>query len=287
MEPSHHILAAVTRNLTGFFVPKNDFLVAIHKVRAGLHAFEDAAKNFRIIDLAHRKAPLTCIGQKRAKFNSACAYETILIPAGLQTCGVLCSAIAWDKVAAFRGEEETMPAGGQEKLKVLIRRVAIQKRVREVAQQITRDYKGQKVHLIGVLKGACIFLSDLIREINLDTSIDFIAVSSYGKGKQSSGQVRVLKDLDSSIEGLNVVLVEDILDTGLTLSYLLRILQQRKPKSLRVAALLDKPSRRLKDVKGDYVGFTIPNEFVVGYGLDYAERYRNLKDVCILSLPPE
>lgn len=180
-----------------------------------------------------------------------------------------------------------MPAGGQEKLKVLIRRVAIQKRVREVAQQITRDYKGQKVHLIGVLKGACIFLSDLIREINLDTSIDFIAVSSYGKGKQSSGQVRVLKDLDSSIEGLNVVLVEDILDTGLTLSYLLRILQQRKPKSLRVAALLDKPSRRLKDVKGDYVGFTIPNEFVVGYGLDYAERYRNLKDVCILSLPPE
>lgn len=180
-----------------------------------------------------------------------------------------------------------MPAGGQEKLKVLIRRAAIQKRVREVAQQITRDYKGQKVHLIGVLKGACIFLSDLIREINLDTSIDFIAVSSYGKGKQSSGQVRVLKDLDSSIEGLNVVLVEDILDTGLTLSYLLRILQQRKPKSLRVAALLDKPSRRLKDVKGDYVGFTIPNEFVVGYGLDYAERYRNLKDVCILSLPPE
>ncbi|MGH9756568.1 MAG: hypoxanthine phosphoribosyltransferase [Candidatus Acidiferrales bacterium] len=180
-----------------------------------------------------------------------------------------------------------MPAGGQEKLKVLIRRMAIQKRVREVAQQITRDYKGQKVHLIGVLKGACIFLSDLIREINLDTSIDFIAVSSYGKGKQSSGQVRVLKDLDSSIEGLNVVLVEDILDTGLTLSYLLRVLQQRKPKSLRVAALLDKPSRRLKDVKGDYVGFTIPNEFVVGYGLDYAERYRNLKDVCILSLPPE
>ncbi|MGH9699733.1 MAG: hypoxanthine phosphoribosyltransferase [Candidatus Acidiferrales bacterium] len=180
-----------------------------------------------------------------------------------------------------------MPAGGQEKLKVLIRRMAIQKRVREVAQQITRDYKGQKVHLIGVLKGACIFLSDMIREINLDTSIDFIAVSSYGKGKQSSGQVRVLKDLDSSIEGLNVVLVEDILDTGLTLSYLLRVLQQRKPKSLRVAALLDKPSRRLKDVKGDYVGFTIPNEFVVGYGLDYAERYRNLKDVCILSLPPE
>ena len=178
-------------------------------------------------------------------------------------------------------------AGGQEKLKVLIRRAAIRKRVHEVALQITKDFKGQRVHLIGVLKGACIFLSDLVREISLETSIDFMAVSSYGKGKQSSGQVRVLKDLDSSIQGLNVILVEDILDTGLTLSYLLRILQQRKPKILRVAALLDKPSRRLKEVKGDYVGFTIPNEFVVGYGLDYSERFRNLKDVCVLSLPPE
>ncbi|MGB0037116.1 MAG: hypoxanthine phosphoribosyltransferase [Candidatus Acidiferrales bacterium] len=180
-----------------------------------------------------------------------------------------------------------MAVAGQEKLRVLIRRAAIKKRVHEVALQITRDFKGQRLHLIGVLKGACIFLSDLVREINLDTSIDFMALSSYGKGRQTSGQVRVLKDLDSSIQGLNVVLVEDILDTGLTLSYLLRILQQRKPKVLRVAALLDKPSRRLKEVKGDYVGFTIPNEFVVGYGLDYSERYRNLKDVCTLSLPPE
>jgi hypoxanthine phosphoribosyltransferase len=172
-----------------------------------------------------------------------------------------------------------------EKLKVLIRRAAIQKRVREVAHEITRDFKGQRVHLVGVLKGACIFLSDLVREINLDTSIDFIAVSSYGKGKESSGQVRLVKDLDSSVEGLNVVVVEDILDTGLTISYLLRVLEQRKPKALRIAALLDKPSRRLKDVKGDYVGFTIPNEFVVGYGLDYNERFRNLKDVCVLNLP--
>jgi hypoxanthine phosphoribosyltransferase len=180
-----------------------------------------------------------------------------------------------------------MPVAGQEKLKVLIRRATIQRRVREVAHQISKDFRNQRIHLIGVLKGACIFLSDLVREINLETSIDFIAVSSYGKGKQTSGQVRVLKDLDSSIEGLNVVLVEDILDTGLTLSYLIRVLQQRKPKILRVAALLDKPSRRVKQVKADYVGFTIPNEFVVGYGLDYAERYRNLKDVCILSLPPE
>lgn len=180
-----------------------------------------------------------------------------------------------------------MPADGGEHLKVLLRHAAIEKRVREVAREITRDFKDTRVHLIGVLKGACIFLSDLIREIDLETSIDFIAVSSYGKGKQSSGQVRVNKDLDSSIEGLNVILVEDILDTGLTLDYLRRILLQRRPKTLRVAALLDKPSRRVKDVKADYVGFSIPNEFVVGYGLDYAERYRNLKDVCILSLPPE
>jgi hypoxanthine phosphoribosyltransferase len=178
-------------------------------------------------------------------------------------------------------------AVGQEKLKVLIRRARIQKRVVEVARAITKDFKGERIHLVGVLKGACIFLSDLVREINLDTSIDFIAVSSYGKGKQTSGQVRLLKDLDSSIEGLNVVVVEDILDTGVTLTYLLRILKQRKPKSLKIAALLDKPSRRIKDVKGDYIGFTIPNDFVVGYGLDYAERYRNLKDVCILTLPPE
>jgi hypoxanthine phosphoribosyltransferase len=180
-----------------------------------------------------------------------------------------------------------MAARGQAKLKVLIRRAAIQKRVREVAREITKDFKGGRVHLIGVLKGACIFLSDLVREINLETSIDFIAVSSYGIGKDSTSQVRVLKDLDSSIEGLNVVLVEDILDTGLTVNYLLRLLHQRRPKVLRVAALLDKPSRRVKDVKVDYLGFTIPNEFVVGYGLDYAERYRNLKDVCVLSLPPE
>jgi hypoxanthine phosphoribosyltransferase len=176
---------------------------------------------------------------------------------------------------------------GKEKLKILIRRAAIQKRVRQVAHQITKDFKGERIHLIGVLKGACIFLSDLVREINLETSIDFIAVSSYGKNKESSGQVRLIKDLDSSIEGLNVIVVEDILDTGITLTYLLRVLEQRRPKSLRIAALLDKPSRRIKEVKADYIGFKIPNDFVVGYGLDYAERYRNLKDVCILTLPPE
>jgi hypoxanthine phosphoribosyltransferase len=180
-----------------------------------------------------------------------------------------------------------MTSKGRKDLKILLRHSAIQKRLKEVAREITRDFKGERLHLIGVLKGACIFLSDLVREIDLEVSIDFMAVASYGKGKQSSGQVRVLKDLDSSIEGLNVILVEDILDTGLTLNYLRRILLQRKPKILRIAALLDKPSRRIQEVKADYVGFTIPNEFVVGYGLDYAERYRNLKDVCILELPSE
>jgi len=170
-----------------------------------------------------------------------------------------------------------------EELRVLIRHAAIEKRVRAVAHRITRDFKGQRVHLIGVLKGACIFLSDLVREINLETSIDFIAVSSYGRGKDSSGQVRLLKDLDTSIRGLNVILVEDILDTGLTLNYLLRVLRQRKPKSLRVAALLDKPSRRIQPVKADYIGFKIPNEFVVGYGLDYNDYYRNLPDIVTLQ----
>lgn len=172
-------------------------------------------------------------------------------------------------------------------LKVLLRHAAIQKRVRAVAKEITRDFRGQRVHLIGVLKGACIFLADLVREIDLETSIDFMAVASYGKGKDTSGQVRLNKDLDSSIEGLNVILVEDILDTGLTLNYLVRILSQRQPKTLKIAALLDKPSRRTEKISADYVGFKIPNEFVVGYGLDYAERYRNLKDVCVLALPQE
>jgi hypoxanthine phosphoribosyltransferase len=179
-----------------------------------------------------------------------------------------------------------MASARKEYLEVRIRRTAIERRVRAVAARITRDFKGQRVHLIGVLKGACFFLADLAREINLETSIDFIAVGSYGKTKESSGQVRMLKDLDNNVAGLNVILVEDILDTGLTANYLLRILRQRRPKSLSLAALLDKPSRRLKPVKGDYIGFTIPNEFVVGYGLDFAERYRNLKDVCVLHPSP-
>ncbi len=163
----------------------------------------------------------------------------------------------------------------------------IQKRIREMAKAIRADFPTEPLLLLGVLKGAVLFLADLARQIPGEVTFDFIAVSSYGKDSRSSGQVKLNKDIDSSIEGKTVIVVEDILDTGLTLRYLLRILQQRKPKNLRVAVLLDKVERRLTDVQADYVGFPIPNEFVVGYGLDYAERYRNLPDVKILSLPGE
>jgi hypoxanthine phosphoribosyltransferase len=171
-----------------------------------------------------------------------------------------------------------------ESVKVLLSRSRIQHRIAALAREIHRDFRGEPLHLVGVLKGAVFFLADLVRCLQGEVSLDFIAVSSYGKQTQSSGQVKLTKDLDSSIEGRNVLLVEDILDTGLTLQYLLRILDQRRPKRLRVAVLLDKPERRQVPVTADYVGFHIPNEFVVGYGLDYAERYRNLHDVSILSL---
>jgi hypoxanthine phosphoribosyltransferase len=164
----------------------------------------------------------------------------------------------------------------------LLRRDQIRRRVRAIARRMERDYEGERVHLICILKGACIFLADLLRELRLPVSVDFVAISSYGKGTLPSGEVRITKDLDASIEDLNVVIVEDILDTGLTLNYLYRILQTRKPRSLRIAALLDKPARRVKEVPADYVGFTIPDKFVVGYGLDFAEQYRNLPDVCVL-----
>jgi hypoxanthine phosphoribosyltransferase len=171
-----------------------------------------------------------------------------------------------------------------ESVRILLSRNRIQKRIAAVAREIHRDFQGEPVHLIGVLKGAVFFLSDLARNFPGEVSLDFIAVSSYGKQTQSSGQVKLTKDLDTSIEGRNVLLVEDILDTGLTLQYLVRILDQRRPKRLRIAVLLDKTERRQVPVSADYVGFHIPNEFVVGYGLDYAERYRNLPDVCVLSL---
>jgi hypoxanthine phosphoribosyltransferase len=171
-----------------------------------------------------------------------------------------------------------------EKVHILIPKGRIQKRIKEIARAIRRDFKEQPLHLVGVLKGAAFFLSDLARQIPGNVSYDFIAVSSYGKDTHSSGQVRLTRDLDASIEGKTVIVVEDILDTGMTLQYLLRIFQQRKPKHLRVAVLLDKPERRITSVRADYVGFTIPNEFVVGFGLDYAERYRNMSDVGVLTL---
>ncbi len=169
--------------------------------------------------------------------------------------------------------------------KVLIEKADIHNKVKELARRIEADYEGESGHLIGILKGACIFLSDLVREIHLNVSVDFMAVSSYGKGRVSTGEVRITKDLDHSIEGRNVIIVEDILDTGLTLNYLYRLLQSRGPATLRIAALLDKPSRRVQAVDAKYVGFQIPDKFVVGYGLDYGERYRNLPDVCVLDVP--
>jgi len=167
-------------------------------------------------------------------------------------------------------------------LKVLITRDQIRIRVAELATQISADYSGETVVLIGVLKGAAIFLADLARQIELDTTFDFISVSSYGGGKQSSGEVRLNKDVDISMRDKNVILVEDILDTGLTLQFLKKLFLHHHPRSLKIAALLDKRSRRIAPVQAEYVGFVIPDEFVVGYGLDYNERYRNLPDVCIL-----
>jgi hypoxanthine phosphoribosyltransferase len=172
----------------------------------------------------------------------------------------------------------------KESVRVLITGGRIQKRIQALAKEIRRDFPKEPLHLVSVLKGGVFFLTDLARSISGEVSFDFIAVSSYGQNTRSSGQVRLTRDLDSSIEGKSVIVVEDILDTGMTLQYLLRLFQQRKPKHLRVAVLLDKPERRITAVRADYVGFSIPNEFVVGYGLDYAERYRNLPYVGILKL---
>ena len=170
-----------------------------------------------------------------------------------------------------------------DKLRILIPREQIAAKVAELAARITADFAGESVVLIGVLKGATIFLADLARQIQLDTTFDFIAVASYGNAKQHSGEVRLVKDVDHSMEGKNVILVEDILDTGLTLTYIRSLLQAHQPKSFKIAALLDKVSRRTEPIQPDYVGFEIPDEFVVGYGLDFAERYRNLPDICVLD----
>ena len=168
-------------------------------------------------------------------------------------------------------------------LRVLLSSDQIQARVLAMAAAIDRDYSGGPVYLIGILKGACIFLADLARAMKTPVRIEFIGIASYGLGKSSSGEVRIVKDLDISLEGADVLIVEDIIDSGVTLSYLTALLKTRRPKSVRIAALLDKPERRLRPVDVAYVGFRIPDEFVVGYGLDFAEKYRNLRDVCVLE----
>ncbi len=166
---------------------------------------------------------------------------------------------------------------------VMLTAEEIQARVTSLAAEILKDYTpDEDLHLVAVLKGAFLFLGDLIRAMNRPVSVDFIAVSSYGKGTTSSGEVRLVKDLDSGLEGRNVIIVEDIVDTGLTLSYLQEILRARSPKTLRTACLLSKPSRRMVDVQVDYIGFTIEDRFVVGYGLDFAEKYRNLPYIGVL-----
>lgn len=168
-------------------------------------------------------------------------------------------------------------------LRPLLSEQQIQARIREIGAEIDRDYPDGILYLICILKGACYFLADLSRAVKRDTFIDFMGISSYGRGQTSSGEVKVTKDLDISLEGADVLIVEDIIDTGLTLNYLTALLMQRRPRSVKIAALLDKYERRLRPVEAAYVGFKIPDEFVVGYGLDFAEKYRNLRDICVLE----
>jgi hypoxanthine phosphoribosyltransferase len=174
-----------------------------------------------------------------------------------------------------------MPSGD---LRVLISSEQIRTRIQELGAEITADYTSDApIYLLGILKGAIMFHADLARAIKRSVRLDFIGISSYGKGKTTSGEVKVTKDLDTTIQDADVLIVEDIVDSGVTLTYLMHVLQQRKPRSIAVATLLDKPQRRLRPVDVKYVGFTVPDEFVVGFGLDYAEEYRNLPDICVLD----
>lgn len=165
----------------------------------------------------------------------------------------------------------------------LLTREEIADAVSRMGRQVSHDFAGESVVLIGVLKGACMFLSDLARQIELNATFDFIAVRSYGTKKHTAGEVQLIKDVTTPLRDQNVILVEDILDTGLTLTFLKNHLMEHQPRSMKIAALLDKPSRRMAPVEADYVGFRIPDKFVVGYGLDYAERFRNLPDICVLE----
>ena len=170
-----------------------------------------------------------------------------------------------------------------EKVKVLVPEEDVAKRIKELGEQISKDYAGKQVHLICVLKGGVFFMCELAKRITVPVSMDFMSVSSYGDGTKSSGVVKIAKDLDETLEGKNVLIVEDIIDSGRTLYYLMDILSTRNPKSMKLCTLLDKPDRRVKDVKADYLGFEIPDEFVVGYGLDYAQKYRNLPYIGVVE----
>ena len=174
-----------------------------------------------------------------------------------------------------------------DKIRVLLTEEEVNKRISEVAEQINRDYAGRHVHLICILKGGVFFTCELAKRLDLSVSLDFMSVSSYGAGTKSSGIVKIVKDLDEPLEGKEVIIVEDIIDSGRTLSYLLQNLKTRNPKSLKLCTLLDKPDRRVCDVKVDYVGFEIPDEFVVGFGLDLDQQYRNLPYIGCVELEDE
>lgn len=173
---------------------------------------------------------------------------------------------------------------GKDVAKVLITEDQAQKRIAELAEQINRDYEGKEYTLVVTLRGAVMFFADLFRRLTGDkVDCDFIAVSSYGATTTTTGEVKMTKDLSSPIKGKHVIIIEDIIDTGITLSYLKKLLSAREPASLKVCSFLDKPSRREVEIEGDYIGFTIPNEFVIGYGLDYDQKLRNYPDVCVLA----
>lgn len=167
--------------------------------------------------------------------------------------------------------------------KVLLSKQEIAKRVKELGKQLSNEYKDKNPIIICILKGSCVFFADLIREMDIPLEIEFLAISSYGNSTNSSGEVKVTKDTDKSLENRHVILIEDIIDTGLTLTYLKNMLQRRKPASLKICTLLDKPERREADIDADYTGFKIPNKFVIGYGLDFSQKYRNMPDICILK----
>jgi hypoxanthine phosphoribosyltransferase len=180
-------------------------------------------------------------------------------------------------------KKETEPGLMADIKEVLYTEQQVSERVYELAKQIERDYRGKNPLLVSILKGSFIFMADLVRNLDMDCTVDFMIVSSYGNKSKSTGAVKIIKDLDIDIEGKHILIVEDILDSGLTLSYIKRILDAKKPASVRICTLLDKPDRRTANISADYVGFTIPDVFIVGYGLDYAEKYRNLPSIGVLD----